>query len=103
MGFFVAPGRHAEFRGEIGEIMRRTKAQLDDALPFAMEPVVYDFRINRHGTHAELREGDGARMPARVLCAPGGADDRRGNAGGRARSESSISMRSPTGPTSRRS
>jgi hypothetical protein len=68
MGFFVAPGRHADFRREIGEIMRRTKAQLDDALPFAMEPVVYDFRINRHGTHAELREGDEARMPARYYA-----------------------------------
>lgn len=64
MGFFVAPHRHAAFRDEIREIMRRVKAELDDALPFAMEPVVYDFRINPSGTHAELREGDAALMPA---------------------------------------
>lgn len=63
MGFFVAPHRHAEFRDEIRTIMRRVKGELDDALPFAMEPVVYDFRINPNGTHAELREGLGAQMP----------------------------------------
>lgn len=64
MGFFVAPHRHAEFRDEIRDIMRRVKAELDDALPFAMEPVVYDFRINPNGTHAELRDGAEALMPA---------------------------------------
>ena len=36
--------------------MRRVKAALDDALPFAMEPVVYDFRINPRGTFAELAD-----------------------------------------------
>jgi galactokinase/mevalonate kinase-like predicted kinase len=65
MGFFVAPHRHAEFRHEIGEIMRRAKAELEDALPFAMEPVVYDFRINPRGTDAELKRGADALMPAR--------------------------------------
>lgn len=65
MGFFVAPHRHAEFRSEIRDIMRQAKAELDDALPFAMEPVVYDFRINPHGTHAELQAGADALMPAR--------------------------------------
>jgi galactokinase/mevalonate kinase-like predicted kinase len=65
MGFFVAPHRHAEFRTQIRDIMRRSKAELDDALPFAMEPVVYDFRINPRGTHAELARGTEAIMPAR--------------------------------------
>lgn len=65
MGFFVAPHRHAEFRQAIGDIMRRAKADLDDALPFAMEPVVYDFRINPRGTHASLVQGAQAIMPAR--------------------------------------
>ena len=44
-----------------------------------MEPVVYDFRINPHGTFAELddrRRGDDA---AAVLHAPGPPDDRRGD------------------------
>ena len=56
MAFFVAPHRHAEFRDEIAAIMQRVKAALDDALPFAMEPVVYDFRINPHGTFADARD-----------------------------------------------
>src|SRR5262249_1101695 len=37
----------------------------DDALPFAMEPVVYDFRINPRGSFAELQTGAEAMMPPR--------------------------------------
>ena len=65
MAFFVAPERKDRFRDEAKAILRRVKAELDDALPFAMEPVVYDFRINPHGTCAELAEGDAALMPSR--------------------------------------
>lgn len=65
MAFFVAPHRQAEFRGEIARIMKKVKGSLDDALPFAMESVVYDFRVNPHGTFAELQEGADAMMPAR--------------------------------------
>ncbi len=73
MGFFVAPHRQAEFRREIAAIMKRAKADLDDALPFAMEPVVYDFRINPGGTVAELVEGRDAVMPARYYALQVGA------------------------------
>ncbi len=45
--------------------MRRVKGELDDALPFAMEPVVYDFAINPRGTFAELKTGAEAMMPGR--------------------------------------
>jgi hypothetical protein len=65
MGFFVAPHRRAAFREELLRIMRRVKGELDDALPFAMEPVVYDFAINPSGTSAELRQGRDAIMPGR--------------------------------------
>jgi galactokinase/mevalonate kinase-like predicted kinase len=65
MAFFVAPHRRAAFRDEIAAIMKRVKATLDDALPFAMEPVVYDFRINGRGTYAELKSGTAAMMPPR--------------------------------------
>lgn len=65
MAFFVAPHRRDAFRGEIAGIMRRIKAELDDALPFAMEPVVYDFRINPAGTVAALLNGGSAMMPPR--------------------------------------
>ncbi len=65
MAFFVAPHRHAEFQGQVLEIMKRVKGELDDALPFAMEPVVYDFRINPQGTTASLVTGSEAMMPPR--------------------------------------
>ena len=65
MAFFVAPHRKAAFMDEAAAIMKRVKSSLDDALPFAMEPVVYDFRINPHGTFAELVEGRDAMMPPR--------------------------------------
>src|SRR5262249_39074237 len=65
MAFFVAPNRHDEFQERIAEIMTRVKATLDDALPFAMEPVVYDFRINSRGTIATIDAGDEAMMPPR--------------------------------------
>ena len=42
-------------------------------LPFAMEPVVYDFRINPHGTMACLKEGRDAVMPSRYYSLQVGA------------------------------
>jgi galactokinase/mevalonate kinase-like predicted kinase len=65
MAFFVAPHRKASFLEEAAAIMKRVKSTLDDALPFAMEPVVYDFRINPHGTFAELAIDGDAMMPPR--------------------------------------
>ncbi len=43
--------------------MSAAKRELQNALPFAIEPVVYDFSINGRGTVAELAEGDDAFMP----------------------------------------
>ena len=69
MAFFVAPHRHDEFQEQIAAIMKRAKSALDDALPFAMEPVVYDFRINaaRHVRHARRGHArdDAARLTTR--------------------------------------
>src|SRR5205814_8336507 len=41
-----------------------TKRQMEHAVPFAMEPVVYDFAINEQGSCAEFLPGDSALMPA---------------------------------------
>ena len=57
MAFFVAPHRHDEFQEQIASIMSKAKLSLDDALPFAMEPMVYDFRINPAGTSRDARFG----------------------------------------------
>ena len=64
MGFIFAPERKAEAQRRMQEIMSATKRELHHALPFAMEPVVYDFAINERGTCADLLEGGAALMPA---------------------------------------
>ena len=65
MAMFVAPECRNAFRNDILDIMTDTKRELEDALPFAMDPVVYSFRINDNGTAARLLTGDDAVMPAR--------------------------------------
>lgn len=64
MGFIVAPRRKAEAQARLQEIMSGAKRELQHALPFAMEPVVYDFAINERGTWAEWLAGDDALLPA---------------------------------------
>ncbi|HMJ91095.1 MAG TPA: hypothetical protein VK530_14830, partial [Candidatus Acidoferrum sp.] len=64
MGFMFAPERRAEAQQRMQEIMSQTKRELQHALPFAMEPVVYDFAINERGTFADVIEGDTALMPS---------------------------------------
>jgi hypothetical protein len=44
--------------------MADAKRELQHALPFAMEPVVYDFAVNDRGTWCDLLTGDKALMPA---------------------------------------
>ncbi|MHB8898398.1 MAG: UTP--glucose-1-phosphate uridylyltransferase [Thermoguttaceae bacterium] len=63
MGFIVDPRRKHEAQGYLAELMASTKAELEHALPFAMEPVVYDFAINDFGTRADLMRGGEALMP----------------------------------------
>ena len=65
MAMFVAPERRAAFRDGILRIMRGAKAELEDALAFAMDPVVYTFDINRDGTTARLLSADDAFLPGR--------------------------------------
>jgi hypothetical protein len=62
MGFFVDPAVKAEARKTLLEIMTRTKRALEAALPFAMDPVVYDFEINENGSFATLRTGGDAML-----------------------------------------
>jgi len=64
MGFIFAPHRKAQAQERLQAIMSNTKQVMEHAVPFAMEPVVYEFAINEHGTEATLLEGDSALMPA---------------------------------------
>ncbi len=58
MGFIFDPERKAEAQTKLLEVMLEAKADLVDALPFAMDPVVYDFAINQRGTYADLLSHD---------------------------------------------
>ncbi len=64
MGFIVAPHIKQRAQDELQRIMLDTKRELQAALPFAMDPVVYDFAINTNGTTADLLHGTDALMPA---------------------------------------
>ena len=61
MGFIFDPAVRNAARDWLQTEMLAIKRSLEDAVPFAMDPVVYDFAINDSGTTAELRQ-DGA-MP----------------------------------------
>lgn len=63
MGFIFDPSRKAEAQERLQSIMSDVKRSLDRAVPFAMEPVVYDFAINERGTWADLLSGDEGLMP----------------------------------------
>ncbi len=63
MGFIFAPEKKPLAQRRLQEIMSATKREMEHALPFAMEPVVYDFAINERGTYADLLEGPSALMP----------------------------------------
>jgi hypothetical protein len=63
MGFIFAPHRRTEAQARLLGIMLATKRELESALPFAMDPVVYDFAINEHGSVAALLAGGEALLP----------------------------------------
>jgi hypothetical protein len=55
MGFIFDSKVHAEAQDWLQEMMVRVKRSMEKSVPFAMDPVVYDFAINNDGTFAELR------------------------------------------------
>ena len=72
MGFLFDPQRKAEAQERLQAIMSETKRAMEHAVPFAMEPVVYDFAINERGTQAALLSRR-RRPDARRLLHPGRA------------------------------
>jgi hypothetical protein len=63
MGFLFNPARKAEAQVRMQAIMSETRRQMEHSMPFAMEPVVYDFAIDELGTQAECFSGENALMP----------------------------------------
>ena len=54
MGFLFDPNVKDEALTVMESIMIQTKRKMETSLPFAMEPVVFDYSVNEHGTVAEL-------------------------------------------------
>lgn len=63
MGFIVAPARKPEAQHFLRAEMSRLRNELRTSLPFAMEPVVYDFAINPNGTAADLLPAGESLLP----------------------------------------
>ena len=63
MGFIFDPVVKRRGQRRLQEIMTSTKQRLDKAVPFAMNPVVYDFAINEQGTICQVLTGKAAVMP----------------------------------------
>lgn len=63
MGFLFSPTIRPQAEQRLRVILRETKHSLERAVPFAMEPVIYNFAINERGTWSTLLEGDQALMP----------------------------------------
>jgi len=67
MGLIFDPTRKDEAKAWLGPHMNHIKERLKAALPFAMDPVVYDFQINDRGTWAELLPA-GVGLPTARYC-----------------------------------
>jgi UDP-N-acetylglucosamine pyrophosphorylase len=63
MGMFVNPRGYEQYKESVLQILSQTKNELASSLPFAMEPVVYNWNINDKGTWSTLHEGGEALMP----------------------------------------
>ena len=77
MGFIFAPARKAEAQARLLTIMSEARRHLEHSLPFAMEPVVYDFAINDIGTASRLLAPSDVGLPPAyygLAAAPAHAD-----------------------------
>ncbi|NJN25823.1 MAG: UTP--glucose-1-phosphate uridylyltransferase [Cyclobacteriaceae bacterium] len=63
MGFIFDPKRKLEGQVFLKEVMGNLKRKFEKSIPFAMEPVVYNFSINENGTFAQLKTGREALLP----------------------------------------
>lgn len=73
MGFVFDPRVHAQALERMAELLHHTKREMETSFPFGVEPVVYDFAINPHGTMSSLSTGEAAQIsqPYYLFTAPG--------------------------------
>lgn len=65
MGFIFDPSVKSAAQDWLAKTMVDVKRDLQHALPFAMDPVVYDFAINDNGSRATVRKGTQAVLSPR--------------------------------------
>ncbi|MEZ6124902.1 MAG: UTP--glucose-1-phosphate uridylyltransferase [Planctomycetaceae bacterium] len=70
MGFIFDPQIREEAQDWLQATMLQVKRSMETAVPFAMDPVVYDFTINDDGTFAELRHDGALPQGYRALTVP---------------------------------
>jgi len=63
MGFIFDPDKKAEAQQVLKDTMVRIKCEMESGVPFAMDPVVYDFSVNEAGTSSNLHVGAHAILP----------------------------------------
>ena len=71
MGFIFDPTVRDQARSWLQQMMLQVKETMHEAVPFAMDPVVYDFTINDCGTSAELNSSGELPMGYAALTIPG--------------------------------
>lgn len=68
MGFIFDPTVKQAAQDWLSREMVTVKRELETALPFAMDPVVYDFQINDQGTFAEFIPAQSAVLPQKYYA-----------------------------------
>ena len=68
MGFIFDPSIKHEAGQWLGRTMRSVKQTLERGVPFAMDPVVYEFSINDNGSRATMRRGGDALISSRYYA-----------------------------------
>jgi hypothetical protein len=68
MGFLFHPRRKREAQVRLREIMQTEKRRYEHGIPFAMDPVVYEFTVNEHGSLGELLRGEKALHPGQYYA-----------------------------------
>jgi hypothetical protein len=63
MGFLFHPSRKKEAQNRLQEIMSAEKQRYGNGIPFAIEPVVYEFAISERGSSAEVLLGAETVLP----------------------------------------
>lgn len=63
MGFIFSPDKKADAQRFLTHKMLERKREYEHSLPFAMDPVAYDFKINENGSTATLLQNKNAILP----------------------------------------